>query len=140
MITFGDVLRLGRHDRSAGRHESHDGRPRLRLKARGQDDGYIDGEWWPRSTDLCAELPNLLAALAVRLGPARRVVYDRVSWSRVPRRVVLGGRAVELDAHRFELGNTLYIFGSAGGMIVLRVVTTADDYAAACATLMDRDA
>ena len=34
---------------------------RLRLKPRGPVTGFVDGGWWPRSRDLAAELPALLA-------------------------------------------------------------------------------
>ena len=35
--------------------------PRLRLKPKAPLSGYVDGAWWPRSDDLAAELPDLLA-------------------------------------------------------------------------------
>ena len=43
--------------------------PRLRLKPKAPQTGYVDGAWWPRSDDLTTELPDLLAVLSVRLGP-----------------------------------------------------------------------
>ncbi|WP_334024569.1 DUF5994 family protein [Nocardia terpenica] len=90
-------------------------------------DEYLDGAWWPRSGDLAAELPDLLAVLAVRLGPIHRIVYDRASWARTPRQLILEDRAIPLDAYTFELGNTMYIFGSAGAVIVLRVIPSVTD-------------
>lgn len=111
--------------------------PRLQLRPQGASEGYIDGVWWPRSGALGDELPHLLAALTDRLGPARRVVYDRTSWFRVPRRLVIGDRAIQLDAYPFELGNTLYVYGVNGGMIVLRVIAAATDRHTATATLTD---
>ncbi|HVW42390.1 MAG TPA: DUF5994 family protein, partial [Amycolatopsis sp.] len=39
---------------------------RLRLKPKAPTTGYVDGAWWPRPRDLSAELPALLAVLAVR--------------------------------------------------------------------------
>ncbi|MRH90720.1 hypothetical protein GFY24_25330 [Nocardia sp. SYP-A9097] len=101
--------------------------PRLRLNSAGEVGGYLDGVWWPRSTDLIAELPNLLAALSVRIGPVWRVVYDHTSWTSAPRQLVVGDRAIQLDAYPFELGNTLYLFGSAHDMIVLRVIAPVAD-------------
>ena len=41
---------------------------RLRLRPKALTTGYVDGAWWPRSRDLAAELPALLAVPAVRLG------------------------------------------------------------------------
>lgn len=137
MIIFEGVLRRWGHDRPAGAHGPPDRAPRLRLEPRGADAGYIDGVWWPRSDDLAAELPGLLTALTSRLGPARRVVYDRTSWSPTRARLVLGDRPVQLDAHSFELGNTLYVFGRGGGMIVLRVLTSATERNLARSILLD---
>ena len=34
---------------------------RLRLKPAAPTSGHVDGSWWPRSRDLAAELPDLLA-------------------------------------------------------------------------------
>jgi hypothetical protein len=108
----------------------------LRLKPKADSDGYLDGAWWPRSGKLTAELPDLLTVLTVRLGPIQRVIYDRASWSRVPRRLTVGNRAVQLDAHPFELGNTMYIYGSNGRMIVLRVIASTTSHDSAHTALM----
>ncbi len=110
--------------------------PRLRLKPRAGSDEYIDGAWWPRSRKLTAELPDLLTVLAVRLGAVQRVVYDRASWSRAPRQLIVGDSAVRLDAYAFELGNTMYVYGGNGNMIVLRVISSSTNRAAAHSTLM----
>ncbi|HKS48584.1 MAG TPA: DUF5994 family protein, partial [Amycolatopsis sp.] len=49
---------------------------RLRLKPKAPATGYVDGAWWPRSRDLSAELPTLLAVLAIRPGRIERVTYN----------------------------------------------------------------
>ncbi|WP_067712249.1 DUF5994 family protein [Nocardia yamanashiensis] len=105
--------------------------PRLRLRPKGRPNAYIDGAWWPRSDNLAAELPDLLAVLGIRLGHVPRVVYDRASWPPAPRQITVNDRPVQLDAYRFELGNTMYIHGGTGEMIVLQVIssTTDDDTA-----------
>lgn len=121
MITIGGLVRIRSHGRSVGDRIPPLAPPWLRLNPAGEA-GYLDGIWRPRSADLAAELPNLLAGLSVRIGTGRRVVYDRGSWAPVPRQLVVGGRAIQLDAYPFELGNTLYVFGSAHDMIVLRVI------------------
>ncbi|MBF6327650.1 DUF5994 family protein [Nocardia transvalensis] len=122
--------------RSARHPVPPDYTPRLRLKPKADREGYLDGAWWPRSGKLTAELPDLLAVLAVRLGPIQRVVYDRASWSRVPRQLTVGNRAIQLDAYQFELGNTMYVYGSNGRMIVLRVIASTTDHDIAHSTLM----
>ena len=41
-----------------GRHYTPpENTPRLRLKPKAPQSGYVDGAWWPRSDDLPAELP-----------------------------------------------------------------------------------
>ncbi|MCM6779005.1 DUF5994 family protein [Nocardia sp. CDC141] len=108
----------------------------MRLKPKVDTDGYLDGAWWPRSGKLVAELPDLLTVLTVRLGPIQRVVYDHTSWTRAPRKLTVGDRAVRLDAYPFELGNTMYVYGGNGNMIVLRVIASTTDHATAHAALM----
>lgn len=110
--------------------------PRLRLRPKNHPATYLDGAWWPRSADLAAELPDLLAVLGVRMGPVSRVVYDRASWSPAPAQLTEDDHTVELEAHSFELGNTLYVLGETGEMIVLQVISSDADYGTAHAILM----
>src|SRR5439155_16889727 len=51
---------------------------RFQLRPEAPTTGHVDGAWWPRSRDLAAELPALLAALAARLGRVHRVGPDNV--------------------------------------------------------------
>ncbi|HUQ56340.1 DUF5994 family protein [Lentzea sp.] len=48
----------------------------MRLRPKALTTGYVDGAWWPRSPDLTAGLPALLAVPAVRLGEISRVSYN----------------------------------------------------------------
>lgn len=54
--------------------------------------GFIDAGWWPRSRDLTAELPALLAVLWT----ASRVSYSPDFWNEAPRRLQVEGRVVRL--------------------------------------------
>ncbi|MFI7501316.1 DUF5994 family protein [Streptomyces sp. NPDC049687] len=57
---------------------------RLRLGAqsgRGGSARRIDGAWWPRSYDLTAELPGLLAGLPHRWGHISSVLVNGAMWS-----------------------------------------------------------
>ncbi|GAB2695025.1 DUF5994 family protein [Nocardia thraciensis] len=101
--------------------------PRLRLKPKARGAEYLDGAWWPRSDDLTAELPDLLAVLAVRLGLIWRVVYDRTGWLPAPAQMIVHDRTVDLDAYLFELHNTMYVYGSDAAMTVLRVIPSTAD-------------
>ncbi|UAK32483.1 DUF5994 family protein [Nocardia asteroides] len=111
--------------------------PRLRLKPKAERGDYIDGAWWPRSTELTTELPDLLAVLTVRLGPVWRVVYDPTGWSDAPRQTTVhGGNTVRLDSYPFEMWNTMYVFGRDNDLIVLRVIPSATDDDVAHTALM----
>ncbi|MBF6338520.1 hypothetical protein IU450_21875 [Nocardia abscessus] len=116
------------HPSSARHCVPPDYTPRLRLKPKAERGGYIDGAWWPRSSELTAELPDLLAVLTVRLGPIWRVVYDPTCWSDTPRQTTVhGGQTVRLDSYPFELWNTMYVFGRDNDLLVLRVIPSATD-------------
>ncbi|QKW28557.1 hypothetical protein HUT11_22465 [Streptomyces seoulensis] len=57
---------------------------RLRLGAQPGQGGAvrrIDGAWWPRSYDLTAELPGLIAALPLRWGHVTSVLVNGAMWS-----------------------------------------------------------
>jgi len=70
---------------------------RLRLRPKALTTGYVDGAWWPRSRDLAAELPALLAVLAVRLGEIPRVSYNLTEWDSAPRQIAAAGVRVRLS-------------------------------------------
>jgi Family of unknown function (DUF5994) len=92
------------------------------LKPKAPPTGYVDGAWWPRSEDLTAELPDLLAVLSVRLGPIERVLYNLGEWAEAPAKVAIGGRVVRLDGFRFQPINTIEIIGANRERIVVMVV------------------
>src|ERR1700682_4019279 len=93
-----------------GRHPPPpDYTPRLRLKPKAPQSGYVDGAWWPRSDDLAAELPDLLAVLSVRLGRIDRVLYKLNEWAKTSAKLVTGGRAVRLDGYRRQPTHTVEV-------------------------------
>jgi hypothetical protein len=94
---------------------------RLRLKPRAPATGFVDGGWWPRSRDLPAELPALLAVLAVRLGPVESVSYNLDAWGPTPRKLALDGRLVRLAGYRSQHPATIDVL-SAGHRVTLLVV------------------
>lgn len=97
--------------------------PRLRLKPKAPQSGYVDGAWWPHSEDLTAELPDLLAVLSVRLGPIGRVIYNVNEWAKPPAKFAAGGRMVRLDGYRRQPIDTIEVLGLNGNKIVLLVVS-----------------
>ena len=110
--------------------------PRLRLKPKAPQSGYVDGAWWPRSDDLAAELPDLLAVLSVRLGRIDRVMYNLNEWAKAPAKLATGGRRVRLDGYRRQPTRTLEVLGLNRTKIVLLVVPSNADPDEAHATLM----
>ena len=110
--------------------------PRLRLKPKAPQSGYVDGAWWPHSDDLAAELPDLLAVLSVRLGRIDRVLYNLNEWAKPSAKLATGGRRVRLDGYRRQPINTLEVLGLNRNKIALLVVPPDTDPNEAHATLM----
>jgi Family of unknown function (DUF5994) len=110
--------------------------PRLRLKPKAPQSGYVDGAWWPHSEDLTAELPDLLSVLSVRLGPIGRVIYNMNEWEKPPAKFATGGRTVRLDGYRLQPVNTIEVLGLDRAKIVLLVVSAHADPDQAHAIMM----
>jgi hypothetical protein len=94
---------------------------RMRLKPAHRSRGYVQGAWWPRSTELTAELPSLLAALALQFGPIDGVLYHESDWSPAPLSVQHEGREVVLEASQ-QSPNVISVFGEQVGRLILLVV------------------
>lgn len=129
------ALQIARSE--AERHLASPNRtPRLRLKPKAPQTGYVDGAWWPMSDDLAAELPDLLAVLSVRLGPIDRVIYHLGEWATAVRKFATGGRTVRLDGFGYQPVNTVEVLGLNRNRIVLLVVPPHTDPDDAHATMM----
>ena len=111
--------------------------PRLRLKPKASHSGYVDGAWWPHSSDLSTELPDLLAVLSVRLGPIDCVLYNVREWSRTPTNLAAGGRRVRLDGYQRQPVSTLEVVGRDRRRIVLLTVPANTEAAEAHYALMN---
>jgi hypothetical protein len=70
---------------------------RLRRRDPSAADGFVDGGWWPRSLDLSAELPELLAALSSAGHDVARVAYNPSAWDPAPDTLAAPGRPVAFD-------------------------------------------
>ncbi|MDT0571929.1 DUF5994 family protein [Streptomyces sp. DSM 3412] len=70
--------------------------PRLRLAPHGDLSRAIDGAWWPRSYDLLAELPHLLAGLPRAWGQITSVTVSGATWPAVPGRILVSNQVVRL--------------------------------------------
>jgi hypothetical protein len=103
---------------------------RLRLKPRAPVTGFVDGGWWPRSRDLPVELPELLAVLAVRMGPVESVSFNLDTWGPTPRRITLDGRVVKLAGYRSQHPDTIDVLSAAHRVTLLVVAPEAAPEAA----------
>lgn len=94
---------------------------RMRLKPAHRLCGFVQGAWWPRSTELGSELPALLAALSLRLGSIDSVLYHENDWSPAPLGMKHQGDQVVVSAHQ-EWPNVISLFGPRFGRLDLLVV------------------
>jgi hypothetical protein len=96
--------------------------PRLAFCTRSPARGSVDGAWWPGSTNLGAELPDVLAVIGSRIGEVRRVVYDPSIWPATPSRIIRRGVAISVDPYALVSSETIYLIGTHSRDAVLYVV------------------
>ena len=104
---------------------------RLDLKPVGSTTGFVDGAWWPYSTELAAEIPALLEAITGRLGSIERVSYNLAGWATASRRVDAGGIRVRLDGFRTRPSDTIDVSGVSDHRVTLLVIPPTTDQSAA---------
>ncbi|WP_454197473.1 DUF5994 family protein [Nocardia sp. Marseille-Q1738] len=109
--------------------------PRLRLRPDSDTSSYIDVVWWPRSSNLITELPDLIIELQPRTGPIWRIVYDPRAWSPTDRHLIMDDRTIRLDPYPFELFGTVYMCGTDGSVTVLQAIPSGADAAFARSAL-----
>ncbi len=61
--------------------------------------GFVEGGWWPRSTDLAAEAPALVRAVRESGRDVFRLMYCLHAWEKPPRSLVVDGRVVKLGGY-----------------------------------------
>jgi hypothetical protein len=76
-----------------------DVRVSLRAEA-GDGSSAFDGAWFPRSRDLAAEVPELIAELERRGVRVERFTYALDAWLPVPRKILVNGRTVRTGGFR----------------------------------------
>ena len=104
---------------------------RLEMKPVGSTTGFVDGAWWPYSTELADEIPALLEAITGRLGSIERVSYNIAGWASASRRVDAGGIRVRLDGFRTRPPDTIDVSGVNDHRVTLLVIPPTTDQAAA---------
>lgn len=83
---------------------------------------HIDGAWWPRSTNLVAELPALLSTLAERLGHVVMVGFLRNGWTNTPPEIDIAGQTIELLGFDSAEPASVILIGNDGHHLTLRVI------------------
>jgi uncharacterized integral membrane protein len=109
---------------------------RLKLKPKATTTGYVDGAWWPRSWDLSAELPALLAVLAVRLGRVCQVSYNLITWNAAHHRLNVDGHQVRLGGFHAQHPRTIDVVAANGMRLTLLVLPPATHPATAHPIMM----
>jgi hypothetical protein len=66
----------------------------------GDGSSPFDGAWFPRTRDLAAELPELIAELDRRGVRVERFTYPLDAWSPVPRKIVVSDRIIRTGGFR----------------------------------------
>ncbi|AKH84158.1 hypothetical protein AA958_20410 [Streptomyces sp. CNQ-509] len=77
--------------------------PRLSLTPAGTTPTRLDGAWWPRSRDLTAELPALVAVLDPLWGRIIRLAVNSTHWPVMPRKIPVSGHVVKVGWFTTEL-------------------------------------
>jgi hypothetical protein len=114
-------VRITPASRTVAPADVDDQRLRLTLKPAAPPTGAVDGGWWPRSRDLAAEVPALLAALTDRLGNVEGVNYNLDDWGRSPRKINVGGAHVRLSGYHSQHRDTIDVL-SQGDRVTLLVL------------------
>lgn len=84
--------------------------------------GAVDGVWWPNSTSLRIELPDLISVIGLTIGPVKRVVYDPSSWPDAPSRIIRGTTVISVDPYSLVAADTIYLVGTHSRDAVLFIV------------------
>ncbi|MFD3477043.1 DUF5994 family protein [Streptomyces sp. NPDC058695] len=113
--------------------EAEPGTAPLRLETTQSREGLLDGAWWPRSHDITAELPALVAELTSHLGPITRVGLDSAAWEELPTRLIIDDQVVHLDAHEIGDGTALVTRGDEDLFVLLVVPPESEPEAARAA-------
>jgi len=95
---------------------------RLQLKPYRYVSEHIDGAWWPHSTNLIDELPNLVTSVSERLGQIVMVGYHRHGWNDAPPLTEIGGHTIELLGFASDAPASVMLIGKDGRHLTLHVI------------------
>jgi hypothetical protein len=111
---------------------------RLQLKPYRSASEHIDGAWWPRSTHLLDELPDLMASLSDRLGRVVMVGYRHNGWDETPPLAEIAGHTIELLSFSSDEPASVVLIGEDGRHITLHVIRPAGHQRRGCPTSAGR--
>ena len=83
---------------------------------------HTDGAWWPRSTHLVDELPDLVTSVSDRLGQVVMVGYHRHAWRDTPPLTEIGGHTIELLGFTSDESASIMLIGEDGRHLTLDVI------------------
>jgi hypothetical protein len=95
--------------------------PRLRLRVKDHR-GFVDGGWWPRSTDLTVELPSLISTMLSAGFDVARIVYSVTAWDDAPKKMLVAGRPVRFGGYRRPDTSTICLADSSGRKSIMLAV------------------
>ncbi|MEV6600092.1 DUF5994 family protein [Actinoplanes sp. NPDC051346] len=81
----------------------------------------LDGTWWPKSTDLNAELRVLVPALEQVRGPVTRLLLGAANWSARPHHIIAAGREITVRYLAGQSPSMMTVVCADGGIFTLRV-------------------
>ncbi|MFC4000883.1 DUF5994 family protein [Prauserella oleivorans] len=95
---------------------------RLEMKVADAARGYVDGGWWPQSTDPATEFSQLCVAVQPWVGAVSRVSYHLGTWGVAPRKIPVDGRVVRLEGFTTMQPQTVVVVGTDSRRVSLLVV------------------
>ncbi|MFB7877856.1 DUF5994 family protein [Nocardia sp. NPDC056064] len=95
--------------------------PRVLLRESGHTEEF-DGAWWPWTTNLTAEVHDLVSVLAPRLGHAARISFDWNLTSRNQRRIDDADGIQLAGPDVGQLPDVMHLVGVAGVRLTLVVI------------------
>lgn len=95
---------------------------RFTLKPAMSTRGFVDGAWWPRSTDPTTEFTSLLTGLAATSGPITRLAYNLTAWEPAPRKLRVQERQVRLEGFHGLDQHTISLTNPSGHRMILLVI------------------
>lgn len=105
-----------------GPNQHPDTAARFTLKPATGKRGFVDGAWWPRSTNPTTEFTTLLTGLSGASGPMTRLAYNLTAWKAAPRKIRVQGHQVRLEGFHTLDPRTVSLADSCGHHIVLLLI------------------